>query len=72
MLKLFLKYYFIIIYEISVEFDRCLNFQGFDGIFGVIVVIFDDVKSGENGVFSGFYRSRYRSDFGIFFEIIMR
>lgn len=46
-----------------VEFDRCLNFQGFDGIFGVIVVIFDDVKSGEMLDFSRFGRSEYRSDF---------
>ena len=52
--------------EFSVEFDRRLIFQGFDGIFRSIVVIFDEVKSGENGVFSGFYRSEYRSDFGDF------
>ena len=39
-----------------------LYFQGFDWIFGAIVVIFSVVGIGENGVFSGFYRSGYRSD----------
>ena len=43
-----------------------LYFQGFEGIFGARMVIFDGVKSGKNGVVSGFYRSRYRSDFGDF------
>ena len=38
-----------------------LYFQGFEGIFGGIVVIFDDVKSGEMLDFSGFCRSEYRS-----------
>ena len=33
------------------------------------MVIFDGVKSGENGVVSGFYRSGYRSDFGDFWVI---
>ena len=41
-----------------------LIFQGFDGIFGVRVVIFGVVESGEMLDFSGFYRSGYRSDFG--------
>ena len=45
----------------SVEFDRSFIFQGFEGIFGGIVVIFDDVKSGEMLGFSGFCRSGYRS-----------
>ena len=45
----------------SVEFDRMLYFQGVDGIFGVIVVIFGDVKSGEMLDFSMFCRSGYRS-----------
>ena len=45
----------------SVEFDRMLYFQGFDGILGWIVVIFDGVKSGEMLDFVGFYRSGYRS-----------
>ena len=40
-----------------------LYFQGVDGIFGVIVVIFGDVKSGEMLDFSMFYRSGYRSDY---------
>ena len=47
----------------SVEFDRMLYFQGVDGIFGWIVVIFDGVKSGEMLDFVGFSRSGYRSDF---------
>ena len=38
-----------------------LYFQGVDGIFGVIVVIFGDVKSGEMLDFSMFCRSGYRS-----------
>ena len=50
----------------SVKFDRSLTFQGFDGIFGVRVMIFDVAKSGENVDFSGFARSGYRSDFGVF------
>ena len=45
----------------SVEFDRMLYFQGFDGILGWIVVIFDGVKSGEILDFSGVCRSGYRS-----------
>ena len=40
--------YFVVKYEILVEFDKMLYFQGFEGIFGEIVVIFDGVKSGEN------------------------
>ena len=38
-----------------------LYFQGFEGISGGIVVIFDGVKSGENGVKWAFCRSVYRS-----------
>ena len=48
-----------------VKFDGVLYFQGFEGIFGGIVVIFDDVKSGEMLDFSGFYRSGYRSGFWV-------
>ena len=44
------------------EFDRSFIFQGFERIFGGIVVIFDDMKNGEMLDFSGFYRSVYRSD----------
>ena len=46
------------------EFERRLIFQGFEGIFGGIVVIFDDVKSGEMLDFSGFCRSGYRTQNG--------
>ena len=45
----------------SVKFDRMLIFQGFEGIFGGIVVIFDGVKNGEMLDFSGLCRSWYRS-----------
>ena len=45
----------------SVEFDENLYFQGFDGIFGGIVVIFDGVESDEILDFVGFCRSGYRS-----------
>ena len=45
----------------SVEFDESLYFQGFDGILGWIVVIFDGVGSDENGVKWAFCRSVYRS-----------
>ena len=38
-----------------------LYFQGFEGIFGGIVVIFDGVKSGEMLDFSGFCRTHYRT-----------
>ena len=48
----------------SVKFDRMLIFQGFEGIFGGIVVIFDGVKNGEMLDFSGFCRSRYRTQNG--------
>ena len=48
----------------SVEFDEMLIFQGFDGIFGGIVVIFDGVKNGEMLDFSGLCRSRYRTQNG--------
>ena len=40
-----------------------LYLQGFNGIFGVRMVIFDGVKSGEMLDFSGFARSGYRSGF---------
>ena len=53
----------------SVEFDRSFIFQGFEGIFGGIVVIFDDVKSGEMLDFSGFARSGYRSGILGWFEV---
>ena len=43
------------------EFEEMLYFQGVDGIFGVIVVIFGDVKSGEMLDFVRFARSWYRS-----------
>ena len=46
-----------------VEFDGVLYFQGFDGIFCGIVVIFDDMKNGEMLDFSGFCRSVYRSGY---------
>ena len=45
----------------SVEFERMLIFQGFEGVFGGIVVIFGVVGSGENGVKWSFCRSVYRS-----------
>ena len=47
-----------------VEFEEMLYFQGFEGIFGEIVVIFDNVKSGEMLDFSGFCRSWYRTQNG--------
>ena len=48
----------------SVKFDRMLIFQGFEGIFGVRVVIFDGVKSGEMLDFVLVCRSSYRSKNG--------
>ena len=48
----------------SVEFDISFIFQGFEGIFGGIVVIFDGVKSGEMLDFVGFCRSGYRTQNG--------
>ena len=48
----------------SVEFDRSLIFQWFERIFGVRVVIFCDVKSGEMLDFAGFCRSGYRTQNG--------
>ena len=45
----------------SVEFDLSFIFQWFEGIFGVRMVIFDGVKSGEMLDFSVFCRTRYRS-----------
>ena len=47
----------------SVEFDISLIFQGFEGIFGGIVVIFSGVESGKMLDFSGVCRSGYRSDY---------
>ena len=47
-----------------VEFDLSLNLQGFEGISGGIMVIFDGVKSGEMLDFSEFCRSGYRSENG--------
>ena len=44
-----------------VEFEKRLYFQGFEGIFGVRVVIFDIVKRGENVDFSMFCRTHYRT-----------
>ena len=43
-----------------------LYFQGFEGLFGVRMVIFGLVEIGEMLDFSGFARSGYRSDFGDF------
>ena len=45
----------------SVEFERMLIFQGFEGVFGGIVVIFGVVRRGEKGVKWAFCRSVYRS-----------
>ena len=53
----------------SVGFDRMLYFQGFEGISGGIVVIFDVVKSGGMLDFSGFCRSGYRSGVLGWFEV---
>ena len=55
-----------------VEFEGMLYFQGLEGIYGEIVVIFDGVKSDEMLDFSGFARSGYRSDFGDFLEFLSR
>ena len=41
-----------------------LYFQGFEGIFGGIVVIFGGVKSCKMLDFVGFYRSGYRTQNG--------
>ena len=41
-----------------------LYFQGFEGIFCGILMIFYDVKSGEMLDFSGFARSGYRTQNG--------
>ena len=61
--RLVLMSYFFIKYGVSVEFDRSFIFQGFEGILGVRVVIFGDVKSGEMLDFVGFCRSGYRSGY---------
>ena len=45
----------------SVEFEKVLYFQGVEGVFGGIVVIFGVVKMGKMLDFSGFARSGYRS-----------
>ena len=45
----------------SVEFERSLIFQWFEGVFGGILVIFDGVERGENSVKWAFCRSWYRS-----------
>ena len=45
----------------SVGFERMLYFQGFKGIFGEIVVIFNLVRMGKMLDFSMFCRSGYRS-----------
>ena len=39
-------------------------FQGIDGIFGGILMIFDDVEMAENIDFSMFCRTRYRTQNG--------
>ena len=52
-----------------VEFEKRLYLQGFEDIFGVRMVIFDGVKSGEMLDFSGFARSGYRSGFLDGFEV---
>ena len=44
-----------------VEFEISFIFQGFDGIFGGILVIFSVVGSGGNGVKWAFCRSEYRT-----------
>ena len=50
-----------------VEFERMLYFQGFNGIFGEIVVIFNVVRMCRMLDFSMFCRSGYRSGyFGVF------
>ena len=43
------------------EFERSFIFQGFEGVFGGIVVIFGVVGSGENGVKWSFCRTHYRT-----------
>ena len=53
----------------SVEFDRSFIFQGFEGVFGEIVVIFGVVGSGEMLDFSMFCRSSYRSGVLSEFEV---
>ena len=53
--------YFLIKYVIFGLVREKPYFQGFDGIFGEIVVIFGVVGSGEMLDFSGCCRSGYRS-----------
>ena len=48
----------------SVEFERSFIFQGFEGVFCGIVVIFGLMEIGETLDFSGVCRSGYRS--GVF------
>ena len=50
--------------KILIKFDRSLIFQGFERIFGGIVAIFGDVKSGEMLDFSMFCRTHYRTQNG--------
>ena len=50
--------------DFLVDFDKKLDFQGFERFFGGLVVIFDDVKSGEMIDFVGVCRSGYRSKNG--------
>ena len=58
----FVRGYFVVKYEIFGWVREKVDFSRVWGIFGGIVVIFDDVKSGEMLDFSGFCRSGYRSD----------
>ena len=52
---------FLIISWVLFEFDGMLYFQGFEGIFGGIVVIFNGVESDEILDFVGFCRTHYRT-----------
>lgn len=47
-----------------VEFEEMLYFQGFKDVLRVFLMIFGNVESGEMLDFSGFARSRCRSDLG--------
>ena len=50
--------------DFSVDFDKSLIFKGLSGFLDWLVVIFDDVKSGEMVDFIEFCRSGYRSKNG--------
>lgn len=50
--------------DFLVDFDKKLDFQGFERFFGGLVVIFDGLKSGEMLDFVGVCRSGYRSKNG--------